>query len=91
MGINYSKKVVEYNRIKDVTNLKKEEFEYLRKKFYKACENDKETLNKEQFKKLYTSLRNEPLHNLNSITDFIYKAFDINSDGFISFTLLTYI
>ena len=81
MGSHYSKRI-DYNKIKDITSLKKEEFEYLRKKFYKACEKDEETLNKEQFKKLYTSLRNEPLHNLNSITDFIFKAFDINSDGF---------
>ena len=79
----------EYDRIKGITSLKKEEIDYLRKKFNKACEG-KQSLNKEQFIQLYISLRNEPPSNLNAIANFIYKAFDINSDGFIHFTLLIF-
>ena len=43
------------------------------------------TLDKNGFRKLYGVFRNEPVTNLVEISDFIFRAFDEDNNGFITF------
>jgi ssDNA-specific exonuclease RecJ len=38
-------------------------------------------LNKEEFAKLYQTLRKEPVANLDEITDFCFRGFDLDNSG----------
>jgi Ca2+-binding EF-hand superfamily protein len=47
--------------------------------------NPDDRLNKEEFAKIYQTLRKEPVANLDEITDFCFRGFDLDNSGCLTF------
>jgi Ca2+-binding EF-hand superfamily protein len=52
---------------------------------FKAISGSEGKLNRADFSKLYSSLRHEPFENIEKISEFVFKAFDLDKNGSISF------
>ena len=65
------------------TGLKKEEITHLFDKFNQN--NPDQLLNKQEFVNLYIELRPEPKEHLEEISEYIFKAFDVDKSGSINF------
>jgi Ca2+-binding EF-hand superfamily protein len=74
---------VEYEAICDDLNLSKSEAKSLLNKFIAQNPNGELTIS--QFTALYSSLRYEPVENLQKISKAIFRAFDTDQNGTISF------
>lgn len=69
----------DYDFLSKITKLNRSAIKEIFDKFYEN--NTKSHLNKEEFAKLYCSLRYEPYSQICKIVDLIFNAFDTNKDG----------
>ena len=73
----------DYDFLVHTTGQKKSEIDELFKTFNNAYPNGR--LDRNQFSYLYNLLRPEPKEQLDKISEYIFKAFDKDRNGFISF------
>jgi Ca2+-binding EF-hand superfamily protein len=73
----------DYNFLVGQTGLLKSDIKSIFDKF--NAENSTGRLNKDQFVRLYQSLRPEPAETLDEISDYVFRSFDTDLNGFISF------
>jgi Ca2+-binding EF-hand superfamily protein len=65
------------------TSLNKEAIEMFFKQF--NDNNPDGLLNRDEFSKLYPKLRNEPVNNLDEISNMVFRAFDTDNNGSLTF------
>jgi Ca2+-binding EF-hand superfamily protein len=69
--------------LSEQTGMSKDQIEKIFQQF--VANNPDGKLDVTEFNKLYQSLRTEPVANLDEIDDFVFRAFDVDNNGFLTF------